>query len=275
MAGQKKTKNNFLRNQMTKYYIQLGKDRKGPYDVHELMKQSVFSDTLVWHEGMEDWKPAAEIPALKPVIKEKNTTPINPVSFGKNKLFIIGGAVLTVIVIILIVSNNNRQEYSETVVLNPQIEKEIAQSSASKANPADDEIKRKQQQDVEIENNKRYIRNNWPTYFAVSGSDYTAEGLGGISNLRVYFENKTGYMLENVYAEIDIFTANGSVYKTEIIHFSNVQPNETQTYRVPYSPRGSSVSEPRITAIESALLNFCFHSESVIPGDSNDPFRCQ
>jgi hypothetical protein len=30
-----------------------------------------------------------------------------------------------------------------------------------------------------------------------------------------------------------------------------------------------------ILDINPALLNFCFHSETVIPGDANDPFRCQ
>jgi hypothetical protein len=134
---------------------------------------------------------------------------------------------------------------------------------------------RRQQQMEAIENNKRFIRNNWFNYFNISRSGYTAEGLGGISGLSVYFENKTGYMIENVYGEIDIYTANGYIYKTEVFSFSNVAAHTQHSFNVPYSNRGTTVGEPRITYIKSAQLNFCFQPEVNASGDEGDPFRCQ
>jgi len=81
-------------------------------------------------------------------------------------------------------------------------------------------------------------------------------------------------MLENVYAKIDIYTVNSYVYKSEYVYFSNVTSNGFEVFNMPYSASGTSVSEPRITSIESAILNFCFQSDYVIQGDSEDPFRC-
>jgi hypothetical protein len=256
---------------MTKYYIQKGNLRKGPYDIHELMSQDVFSDTLIWFDGLEDWKSASEITELKPIIKENNKTPSSVNNIGKYKWFIVGG-VIAIVVFSILFFNNRNESYS---TISTEMEKEIAQSSAGNANPANDEVLRRQKQTEEIENNKRYIRNNWFDYFNISSSGYTAEGLGGISGLSVYFENKTGYMLENVYAEIDIYTANGYVYKTEVISFSNVTAYTQHTFNVPYSNRGTTVSEPRITYIKSAQLNFCFQPEVNASGDAGDPFRCQ
>ncbi len=264
---------------MLKYFIQDGENRKGPYELHELMKLEVYDDTLVWHEGLADWQPASAIQELKPVIRQRMVSPPPPLpeqplaKSNKNQGIIIG-LVAVLIIIVLVVNANRPSSSSVNVVMDPQIEKEIAKESAKDANPADDEILRKQQQQDQIETNKRFIRNNWSNYFLISKSNYDVEGLGGISNLQVYFENKTGYMIENVNAQIDIYTANGYVYKTEYVHFSNVPANGFEVFNVPYSARGTSVSEPRITSIESAILNFCFQSDYVIPGDSEDPFRC-
>jgi hypothetical protein len=256
---------------MTKYYIQKGNQRKGPYDIHELMNQEVFSDTQIWFDGLEDWKPASEITELKPVVREKKSKSVSVNNIDKYKWLIVGG-VIAIIVFSILFFNNRNESYSS---ISPEMEKEIANSSAGNANPADDEVMRRQQQTENIENNKRHIRNNWFNYFKIDRSDFTTEGLGGISGLSVYFENKTGYMLENIYAEIDIYTANGYVYKTEVITFNNVPANSQQTYNVPYSNRGTTVSEPRITYIKSAQLNFCFQPEVNASGDAGDPFRCQ
>lgn len=259
---------------MKKYFIKDGENRNGPYDLHELMKLAIYDDTLVWHEGLADWQPASTIQDLKPVIRKKTiSSPSTEQPTTKNNQRIIIGVILLIVIVLAVYANRSSSSYSE-VAMDPEVEKEIALESAKNANPADDEVMRKQQQDEQIENNKRFIRNNWSKYFVITKSSYKVEGLGGISNLQVYFENKTGYLLENVNAEIDIITANGAIFKTEYISFTNVAANSFETYNVPYSPRGSSVSAPRITSMGSAILNFCFQSDSEISSNSEDPYRC-
>jgi len=264
---------------MSKYYIKEGDDRKGPFGLPELMDLKVYPETLIWFEGLDDWKPASEIQELKPVIRQRTVSPPpqlpeQPLAKSNKNQGIVIGLVAVLIIIILVVNANCSSSSSDNVVMNPEIEKGIAQDAAKDANPADDEILQKQQQQEQVENNKRFIRNNWSDYFVISRSGYDVEGLGGISNLMVYFENKTGYLLENVNAQIDIYTANGYVFKTEYIHFANVPANAKEVFYVPNSVRGLTVSEPRIISMESAILNFCFQSDYVIPGDSQDPYRC-
>ncbi len=49
---------------MTQYFYALGTERKGPVSLAELRAAPVTRATLVWHEGMPDWKSATEFAEL-------------------------------------------------------------------------------------------------------------------------------------------------------------------------------------------------------------------
>ncbi len=53
---------------MKKYFTHNGKEQKGPFDLTELLSQTITKDTLVWFEGLEYWKKAGELPELSNVI---------------------------------------------------------------------------------------------------------------------------------------------------------------------------------------------------------------
>lgn len=61
---------------MKQYYIYLDNEQKGPYPLEEIIKQ-IKVDTLVWHEGMQDWQRADTIEEFK--IHFKSVPP--PVTF--------------------------------------------------------------------------------------------------------------------------------------------------------------------------------------------------
>ena len=46
------------------YYFFNGKEREGPVSLSELKAKGLNSDTLVWYEGLNDWKKACEIEEL-------------------------------------------------------------------------------------------------------------------------------------------------------------------------------------------------------------------
>ena len=46
------------------YYYADGDDRGGPIDLGALRALGLTPDTLVWREGMADWRPAGELPEL-------------------------------------------------------------------------------------------------------------------------------------------------------------------------------------------------------------------
>ncbi len=49
---------------MTQYFYALGTERKGPVTLAELRAAPITRTTLVWYEGLADWKPATEFPEL-------------------------------------------------------------------------------------------------------------------------------------------------------------------------------------------------------------------
>lgn len=49
---------------MTQYFYADGDDRKGPVTLDQLRAAPITRGTLVWYEGMPDWKPAGQLPEL-------------------------------------------------------------------------------------------------------------------------------------------------------------------------------------------------------------------
>ncbi len=57
---------------MTEYFILIDNKQLGPYTLDELRQRAITSSTLVWAEGMAQWTPAWQVPALRPLF---NTAP--------------------------------------------------------------------------------------------------------------------------------------------------------------------------------------------------------
>lgn len=56
----------------TYYYIANG-EQKGPITLEELLT-FVQRDTMIWHPGMSDWKPASEVEEIAPHLGSSNTS---------------------------------------------------------------------------------------------------------------------------------------------------------------------------------------------------------
>jgi hypothetical protein len=46
------------------YYILVGAEQRGPFSWEQLRGQPIEPETLVWHDGLGDWKQAAQVPEL-------------------------------------------------------------------------------------------------------------------------------------------------------------------------------------------------------------------
>ena len=53
---------------MKKYYLHIGTENIGPFDLDELKTKAITRNTQVWCEGMEDWKNAGEVEELKSIL---------------------------------------------------------------------------------------------------------------------------------------------------------------------------------------------------------------
>ena len=55
-------------NSVTLYYISVGLEDQGPFSLEQLKVLHVERDSFIWHEGLEEWTTAENIPELNEVI---------------------------------------------------------------------------------------------------------------------------------------------------------------------------------------------------------------
>jgi len=54
---------------MKKYFYSYDEKRRGPFTFEQLKDENIDKDTLVWFEGLTDWKPAKEINELEYILQ--------------------------------------------------------------------------------------------------------------------------------------------------------------------------------------------------------------
>ena len=55
---------------MKKYfYSDDGKKKNGPFSLEELKRENISKETLIWLEGLDDWKPAGDLDDMKPILE--------------------------------------------------------------------------------------------------------------------------------------------------------------------------------------------------------------
>ena len=54
---------------MKKYFYYDGNEKHGPFSFEELKNENIDKSTLIWSEGLDDWKPAGEIKELEEILQ--------------------------------------------------------------------------------------------------------------------------------------------------------------------------------------------------------------
>ena len=54
---------------MKQYYLYEGAQQQGPFSFEALKEKNISADSLIWHEGLDDWQKAGEIEELKVLFK--------------------------------------------------------------------------------------------------------------------------------------------------------------------------------------------------------------
>jgi len=54
---------------MKKYFYSDGKVKHGPLSLDEIKQENITKETLIWFEGLDDWKPAKELDDLKSILE--------------------------------------------------------------------------------------------------------------------------------------------------------------------------------------------------------------
>lgn len=54
---------------MKKYFYSNDNEKQGPYSFEELKSENITQETLIWYEGIDDWKPAEDIEELNEIFE--------------------------------------------------------------------------------------------------------------------------------------------------------------------------------------------------------------
>ncbi|MEI6816874.1 MAG: GYF domain-containing protein [Bacteroidota bacterium] len=65
---------------MKKYYIHIGTEQQGPFDLNELKEKNIHKETYIWYEGLKDWTTADKVDELSDFLRTASPPP-----FGSNK----------------------------------------------------------------------------------------------------------------------------------------------------------------------------------------------
>jgi TM2 domain-containing membrane protein YozV len=66
------------------YYMAHGQERRGPFEVGELVNAGLLPETLVWTEGWPQWQRADAVPELRPILRLPAAPPPPPGSAASN-----------------------------------------------------------------------------------------------------------------------------------------------------------------------------------------------
>lgn len=152
---------------MRTYYINNGKENGGPFTLDELKNEHLNKATLVWYQGMDEWKHAHEIeelnsffkvipPPIKQVIAtpeiEQQETSATILGLKKSHFFLAISflAIFTVVFVLNVLQNNKRSELDlknkQTEFSNEKITLEQNEYNEQRIQ---DEIRKR----IELENN--------------------------------------------------------------------------------------------------------------------------
>ncbi len=59
---------------MEYYYSTNENEKNGPLSINELKQKNITSKTLIWHEKLDDWKMAGQLPELKSLFEKASST---------------------------------------------------------------------------------------------------------------------------------------------------------------------------------------------------------
>lgn len=224
---------------MRTYYINSGSENTGPFTLEELKNLQINKNTLVWYEGMDEWKHAVDLVELAsfftvvtPSKKQsttttptKDTTKMEQTFFGLKKSYFflaLGFLVIMITVLVLnIIQDNKRNELD---VKNKQTEFSNAQTELEQKESNEQLIQQEIQKRIASENNNKRrkdsitIRLSEIKNFLIEDKNQLAEAKNNLSDLENFQQLQSESTLEEQIRLIQNDIAN---WKREINQLEN------------------------------------------------------
>ena len=225
-----------LEHSKKEFFYLLGNDTKGPLYIDQLKSVGLKPDTLVWTEGMSEWKPARNVKELQDVIRKmrppapsnysprKNRGTHRQISVGKISLAA-GLSVLCIVLIIfinaylrdkttdaeeLLIENEDiassmmdaEQEQRQTDIVEPHIEDQLPQSQTVSTEPVQPASAAQSQQRVTETVQTANMRQSQQNVYVA----------GWIDNRAVLWVNGVAQYLPSGYQALSVFVSGNDVY---------------------------------------------------------------
>jgi len=268
-----------------------GIDVFGPVDITEFSKNKYYKSTLIWYEGLKGWVNIAECKDLKHLIGTMATPSIDgdiqhalpnitpPLTLlvantnkGLKRSLLIA-ALLLLLLGILSFYNFNLKPATAGNTENAS----IVLPNAIDTLPQDTAKQRKLKHDAMIAKQAeiKTYRINWSKFVIPTTNAYSANELGGISDLKILLKNNCPYKIDHAQVQVNYLKANGTVYHTERLDFDNLDAKSSKEVFAPNSDRGVKIS-CSVIVIKSTALNLCCDKTAKdfkkLIGE--DPYRC-
>lgn len=207
-----------------KYHIHNGKEAEGPYSIDELKEKGLTKNSMIWHEGLDDWTKAGSLfefknepppfKATPPPIKKTEKEKTEPLKFPRIIKWTIGGilGIITLRFVLILISGsletpdyyNNSQTKIENAV-NNTLEKR------------------------EEKKEKKKYQDNISSYLNPHTNDYKRDPIfGNVWDIQIKIDNKTPYTMDKVLVKVNYLKADKNTIKTELITFYNLKPGVRQ-----------------------------------------------
>ena len=275
-----------------KYFIHDGTNQQGPFLVEELKLQKISKGSMVWHEGMDTWKPAGEIDELKSIFtvvpppfvkstersneitdKSLRNEPVMPSQDDKDrkkKLFImIGTGVLLTLVtlglILFFALRNSGPEKGlatdslkiETNAVNGQTDIQNQQQNAQNGQIALKPGETKPVAEDKEEAQRLKYAGSWRTYINAGINFKKVPGpppMGTqVKEITVTVHNNTPYYLDEVAVTVNFLGSRKEALKSERVTFKGISANSSRSLSAP-NGKGYSATT-RISKVTSSAMN--------------------
>ena len=268
-----------------------GIDIFGPVNLSEFSENRYYKSTLIWYEGLKGWVNIADCDELKHLIGTMatpaidaglqhalpNATPpltsqVANTNRGLKRSLLIA-ALLLILLGILTFYNYNLNPATAGNTVNAT----IALPNAIDTLPQDTAKQRKLKHDAMIAKQAeiKTYRINWSKFIIATTNDYSANELGGISDLKIHLKNNCPYKIDHAQVQVNYLKANGTVYHTERLDFDNLEAKTSKEVFAPNSDRGVSIA-CSVIIIKSTALNLCCDktAKNFKKLTGEDPYRC-
>lgn len=265
---------------MSTYYLHDGRNEIGPFTIDVLKKQKLNRSTPIRQKDSNSWMPAEKLSELKELVaprKIKRPKDIVPVMRERitdmhyHRPKVLYGSLLAIALVAGISIYSIRKSSIQKEKLEQPVIAEAKKSITNIQNiAAGVTAKPPIEKPVEKEDATKAARKKWNKLITATNSNYGIGFLGGIKDLSVSINNRSGYPVDEAIVKVTYIKANGDIWKTKLITVQGIPAHDNKEQSVPDVGRGKKV-KVSLNKVVSKKMKFSYAEGQKIK-NAEDPY---